>query len=705
MQAHPPAPSIASTSIGAEIRSSDTLLRLLADVVPVMLAYFETTHQRCMFANQRYGGLTGRTPQDMLGKTVRELIGERAWLAIQPYIERALTGEAVKYTRPQTMSDGCEHMLETHLLPHFAERDGQQALVGTFVVINDISHHWESERAVRQSEERMRKFAAATDEAIMFHRGGVILDVNDATLRLTGFAFDEVIGQNMLLFVAPEHHDSVRDYTRRGREDAYEVAIRHKDGHHIPVEVVGKTMPQDGGDYRTVIMRDLRPHRQAQERETYLTLHDPLTQLPNRRHLLLRLARLLSGAQPQRYHVALLFIDLDHFKTVNESLGHEAGDRVLTEAAQRLQQGLRPADFIARVGGDQFVVVMPGIAVHEDTAALAQTVLERMHAPYAVQPSPLVLSIPPTIGISVFPHDGFDPDELLHHAEAAMHQAKREGRGTSLRYQPGMEGRPAELLQQEQLLREALVHEHLMLHYQPQVHARSGALAGFEALVRWQHPQRGLVGPDEFIPLAESRGLIAHIGRWVLRQASRQLKAWQDEGLAMVPMAVNVSALEFRQRDLVAEVSAVLQETGLEPRLLEIEITESALLQQAQQIHTTLQALRALGVSVTLDDFGTGYSSLTYLKRFPIDKLKIDRSFVADTPGDSDDVAIVTAIVQLARNLQLGCVAEGVETPAQLALLRDLDCTLVQGYLVARPMDAQHTRAWLLEREAAPAGT
>lgn len=691
--------------IGTGIRSGDTLLRLLADVVPVMLAYFETTEQRCLFANQHYSALTGKSPQEMLGRTVRELIGERAWQAIQPYIARALTGEAVQYTRAQPMLDGREHMLETHLLPHFVTRDGARALIGTFVIINDISHHWEAERAVRQSEERMRKFAAATEEAIMFHREGVIIDVNDATLRLTGFSADEVIGQNMLRFVAPEHHNSVLDYTRLEREDAYEVAIRHKTGYTIPVEVVGKTMPQDGSDYRTVVMRDLRPHRQAQERETYLTLHDPLTQLPNRRHLLLRLSHILAATSPQRGHVAVLFIDLDHFKTVNESLGHEAGDRVLGEAARRLQTHLRPADFIAHVGSDQFVIVMVGISGHDAALTLTKELQECMRAPYVVTPSPLALSISPTIGISLFPTDGYDPDELLHHAETAMRQAKRESRGTCLRFQSGMEGRPAELLQQEHLLREALQQDHLVLHYQPQVHADTGELAGFEALVRWQHPQRGLVSPDDFIPLAESRGLIAHIGRWVLRQACQQLKAWQDQGLAMVPIAVNVSALEFRQRDLVAEIGAVLQDIGLEPRFLEIEITESALLQQAQQIRATLQALRALGVSVTLDDFGTGYSSLTYLKRFPIDKIKIDRSFVVDAPADNDDVAIITAIVQLARSLQLGCVAEGVETPEQMALLQSLHCDLLQGYGVAHPMDAACTSAWLLAHEASPAGT
>ena len=253
-----------------------------------------------------------------------------------------------------------------------------------------------------------------------------------------------------------------------------------------------------------------------------------------------------------------------------------------------------------------------------------------------------------------------------------------------------------EVLQHERLLREAIAHQAFVLHYQPQISLADGTLQGFEALVRWIHPVRGLVGPDEFIAFAESRGLIAPIGRWVLREACRQLKAWQDEGLALVPICVNLSALEFRQRDLVGEIAAVLQTTGLPPRFLEIELTESVLMHQTGPVLDTLNALKALGVGVSVDDFGTGYSSLSYLKRYPIDKLKIDRSFVIETPGNADDVAIVTAIIQMGHSLQLKTVAEGVETPAQMELLRNLGCDLVQGYLVSVPMDAHATRLWLL---------
>ena len=674
-------------------RASDDLLRLVADSVPVMLAYYDAPSLRCVFANQRYATFSGQTAASIIGKTVREAIGEKAWQQILPYVQRALQGENVQYTREYTGPQGRTHMLEISLQPHFGERDGQHAMLGAFVLINDTTHHWEAERAVRQSEERMRKFAVATEEGLAFHREGRILDANEALQRMIGYSLAELVGQSIFDFALPEYRAFAIEYTRRGSEKPYELAMRHKDGRAIPIEVVGKTMPLQHGDYRVVVVRDITARKQAQERARFLALHDTLTQLPNRRHLMLQLPRMTSAAQERQSRAGVLFIDLDHFKTVNESLGHQAGDQLLIEIARRLQDGVKATDFVARVGGDQFVVLLPDLASRAAAAEAAEALLARVRAGFTIADTPLSLS--PSIGISVFPEDGYSPDELLRRADAAMHQAKDSGRGTHRFYEPGMEGQPAELLQQEHLLREAVFQGAFELHYQPQVQVANGRLVGFEALVRWRHPLRGLVGPDEFIPLAESRGLITPIGRWVLREACRQLKAWHDEGLPRVPVAVNLSAIEFRQRDVVGEIEQALQSTGLAPEYLEVEITESALMQHADHTRTTLQALQALGVAVTVDDFGTGYSSLAYLKRYPLDKIKVDRSFVTDTPSDSEDVAIVTAIIQLARSLQLQPVAEGVETAEQLALLQRLGCELAQGFGIAPPMDAWRARDWL----------
>lgn len=680
----------ADAPISVNRGSSDALLRLIADFIPALMAYFDRPGLRCQFANQGYAAYNGHSVESIIGLTVQEAIGDNAWRAIQPYVERSIQGERVKYMREQTLPNGETRMIEVNLIPHF---DSHQEQLGSFVLITDITDRWRAESTVRQSEERMRKFTEITEEAIVFHRNGLITDGNDALTRLTGYALPEVLGLSIFSFINPESRALAYEYTRSGREIPYEVTIRHKDGHAIPVEVVGKTMPQLHADYRIVVVRDITARRQAQERETFLALHDTLTQLPNRRFLMQQLGKLLSMARRRKSMVAVLFINLDHFKTVNDSLGHHAGDQLLCDVAERLRHSVRDTDLVARLSGDEFVAVLTDIHSPEDAALVADKLLDAMRSVFTVDHLPLTMS--PSIGISVFPGDDNTAEGLLRCADTAMHYAKDSGRGNRQFYQPGMNVRATDVLHQERLLREAIANNAFVLHYQPQISLADGSLQGFEALVRWRHPERGLVGPDEFITFAESRGLITPIGRWVMHEACRQLKAWQDEGLAMVPVAVNLSALEFRQRDVAGEIAAVLHATGLAPRFLEIELTESVLMHHTGQVLETLNAIKTLGVGVTIDDFGTGYSSLAYLKRYPIDKLKIDRSFVMDTPQSADDVAIVTAIIQMGHSLQLKTVAEGVETAEQKDMLHRLGCDLVQGFLVSAPLDAQATHRWL----------
>ena len=670
--------------------SSDALLRLIADSVPALMAYYDLPGLRCQFANQGYAAYNGHSTESILGLTVQEAMGDKAWQAIQPHVDRCSHGERVKYTREQTLPNGEVRMIEVNLIPHF---DGAGQQLGSFVLITDITERWRAEREVRQSEERMRKFTEATDEAIVFHRDGLITDGNEALTRLTGYSLQEVTGLSIFNFISPEWHAVALDYTRAGREDPYEITIRHKHGHAIPVEVVGKTMPLHHADYRIVVVRDITARKQAQEREAFIALHDSLTQLPNRHFLMEQLSQVLSLARRRHGRVAVLFMNLDHFKTVNDSLGHHAGDQLLRNVAERLRNGVSDADVVARLGGDEFVVVLTDIQTPDDAAMVADKLLDSMQGVFTVDHLPLTIS--PSIGISLFPDHGASADVLLRCADAAMQHAKESGRGNRQFYAASMDASALNVLHQERLLRDAIAHNGFVLHYQPQICLADGTLQGLEALVRWRHPERGLVGPGEFITFSESRGLITPIGRWVMREACRQLKAWHDEGLPPVPVAVNLSALEFRQRDVAAEIAAVLLETGLAPQYLEIELTESVLMHQTGQVLDTLNAIKALGVGISIDDFGTGYSSLAYLKRYPIDKLKIDRSFVADTPSNTDDVAIVTAIIQMGRSLQLQTVAEGVETQAQIDLLAGLGCDLIQGFVVSAPLDAEATERWL----------
>ena len=672
----------------ADGRGKDSLLRLVADNVPALIAYYEPKSLRCVFANKRYAESNGWSVDAIIGKTVREAIGEEAWRLIEPQVQRVLKGETVEYVRPMTLPNGEERIVEVHLLPHF---DQQAQMLGAFVLITDITRHQLAERAIRDSEERMRKFAAATNEGIFFHKNRVLTDVNEALLAITGYAREEMIGHEVLEFVPPEWHPTMIDYMRAEREDPYEAEVVHKDGHRIPVELVGKTVFLDGEAHRLGALRDLTARKHAEARIHYLAHHDMLTGLPNRAYLTERLTTILALARRHGTLVAIMFIDLDNFKTVNDSLGHHVGDVLLKQVAARLKEVLREADKVSRLGGDEFLVILADLAAPEDAAKVAEKLLQVISAPIDLEGRELCANA--SIGISVFPRDGDNADDLIRHADAAMYSVKEHGRGHSRFYTPGLSDVAAETLARESRLREALRRGEFVLFYQPQLRVDDLRLVGIEALVRWRHPERGLIDPSEFIEFAETHGLIDDIGQYVLREACRQNKAWQSAGFAALPISVNVSAVQFHRGSLVADVKRVLEETGLEGRYLELELTES-LLMDKDIVGSALAGLRALGVRITIDDFGTGYSSLSYLKRYPIDKLKIDRSFIDDLGTDADDRAIAIAIINLAKTLKLAALAEGVERQEQLDFLRAHGCDEFQGYLAGTPVPAEEFSAF-----------
>jgi len=661
--------------------TGDSLLRLIADATSSLMAYYDIASMRCRFANLSYARNYGLDTASILGRTLQEVVGEQAWEMIGPHVERVRAGQEVHYERMQEKPDRDRRLIQVDLLPHFDDSRAQQ---GMFVQISDVTEQRRAHQLINESEERMRKFAQATEEGIVFHANGLITDGNEAVERLLGYSVAEVLGRPVLDFVSDDTRHITHAHLRAKHEEPYEVVLVHRSGQRIPVEIVGKVMPVGTETYRLAVVRDISARKEAQARIEFMALHDALTRLPNRAFLVERLDLLLAHARHAGQAVAVLLLDLDNFKTVNDSLGHHAGDQLLCEVANRLADAVGHADLIARQGGDEFVVVLTDIGGQEDAARAADKLLDMFGDPMLIGGHKVSVSC--SIGIGLFPDDGANADELIRHADVAMYHAKDNGRRNYQFFAPGMSSRAIEALDQESLLRDALAQEQFVLHYQPQVDATDGRLTGMEALVRWQHPTKGLVGPVEFIPFAEQRGLIAAIGRWVVVQACRQLKAWHDAGYPRVPVAVNLSAIEFRQRDLVSSIESALQEAELEPHFLEIELTESALLDHGGSIGERLRALKVLGVRLAIDDFGTGYSSLAYLKRYPIDRLKIDRSFVQDTPQDPDDVAIVTAILQMAHALKLATVAEGVETMAQLALVRSLGCGDCQGFLVARPM-------------------
>jgi len=666
------------------------LLRLLADNVPALIAYYDAETRQCRFANQRYAETFGWDTRSILGRTTEEVIGADAARLIQPYVDRVLNERLpASYEREVDTREGRRHF-EVNLLP----RVQVDRAVGVFVLISDITRHHVAEAAVRESEERLAKFMQASTEGIVFHKDGIIADANPAMLALTGYALGELLGRSTLDFVAPDQVAKVASVIASGQETAYESVIVDRHGQRIPVEIVVRTMERHGEQLRMAIVRDQRDRHAAQARIHHLAHHDTLTGLPNRSAFMEYLDHLMTGARDTGSLMALLFIDLDHFKRVNDSLGHLVGDTLLRTAASRITSCLRATDVVARFGGDEFMVLLPQVAHRADVEQVAQKVLRAIEAPLHAEGRPL--SVTASVGIALFPDDGDRPDQLIKHADTAMYLAKARGRAQYRFFDPAMAHTAYAALVMEGELAQALERGEFELYFQPQVSARNGDIVGAEALIRWHHPTRGLLQPGAFIPVAEQQRLMLPIGQWVLREAARCARRWNETGLRVAPVAVNLSDMQFQSGQFNEMVAQVLREEGVDGRLIELELTERMLMDDLSDVGAKLRRLADLGIRVSVDDFGTGYSSLGHLKQLPIDKMKIDASFVHDLPGNHGSIAITRAIIQMARSLGITAIAEGVETEAQRSFLALNGCDEFQGMLVSPPLPAQAFEAWVV---------
>ena len=526
-----------------------------------------------------------------------------------------------------------------------------------------------------------------------------IITVNQAFTRITGYRPEEVVGQNPAIFSSGRHDaDFYRQMWHQLRDTGAwsgEIWNRRKDGSLYPEWLNISSVRDEGGQASHYIaaFSDITERKAAEAQVRHLAEYDALTNLPNRVLLQDRLGQAIAAARRAGSCLALLFLDLDRFKNINDSLGHTVGDQVLCQVGERLLTAVRASDTVSRLGGDEFVLLLPLLESPAQAASVAEKLLHTLATPLAIDD--YELAVTPSIGIAVFPEDGEDGDTLLKNADAAMYVAKESGRNNYQYFTAAMNARVSQRLLLENNLRQALARQELALHYQPQYDLHSGTLVGCEALLRWRQPEQGLIPPDRFIPVAEETGLILPIGQWVLREACRQAQAWQDAGLPPLVVAVNISAVQFRQANLAALVQEALAASGLSPCWLELELTESMLMEDGERHTQTLAQLKAMGIRLALDDFGTGYSSLAYLKRFSLDKLKIDRSFIRDLPQDADDAAITTAIIGMARDLGLETLAEGVETEQQWSFLAERGCAQMQGFLRARPMPADEITALL----------
>ncbi len=569
--------------------------------------------------------------------------------------------------------------------------------LAVYGVAVDVSDYLHVELAMHEKEAQFRATMEVAQVGIFLLQDALFRYVNPFLLQLFGYSEEEVVGLlGPLDLIVPEDQGMVWEQMRRreaGEQgEPYEVTGLRKDGSTFPAVILGSPSVYDGRPASVGTVQDVSMQKQAEQRVRELADFDPLTGLPNRRLLRDRCTQLLAAAERDGTEMALVFIDLDHFKRVNDSLGHSVGDDLLCAVAQRLLGTVRKVDTLARLGGDEFIIALPG--GHASAAAdVASRLLDACAAPFLVAGHELTVT--PSLGISLYPVDGTDFEALLRNADAAMYKAKEAGRNAFRFYSSEMNVATLKHLLMESGLRRGLGAHEFVLHYQPLVEIESGAIVGAEALIRWQNPELGLIGPDQFIHVAEDIGLIIPIGEWVLREACRQVRAWQDSGLPPLMVAVNVSPVQFRQAGFVETVAGVLAATELEARFLELELTERTVMHDAEQTLGTLRTLNRMGVELALDDFGTGYSSLAYLKRFPVGKLKIDRSFVRDLEVDSDDRAIASTILSMGHSLRLKVLAEGVETAEQYAILRDMGCELVQGYHLSRPLPADQFVAFL----------
>jgi diguanylate cyclase (GGDEF)-like protein/PAS domain S-box-containing protein len=682
--------------ISDQIRAAERL-RLQATALEAAADAIVITDQEgtILWTNPAFGDLTGYSSEEALGRNQRLLSSGKQSKEFYANLWQTISagniwsGELTNrrkdgslYTEEQTITPVCS---DSGNITHFV------------AVKQDITERKRAAQELCDREDKLRLILESTAEAIY----GIDLEgrctfCNPACLRLLGYKHsDELLGKNMHELI---HHSRLNGTMLAAEECRIFRAFKSGQGTHVDDEVLWKadgtsfpaeywSYPQRKGEDivgAVIAFIDITKRKAAEEQIRSLAYYDALTGLPNRILLHDRLAQALARADRGQDKIALFFLDLDRFKVINDSLGHSVGDLLLQEVAERLKLQTREQDTVSRLGGDEFVVVLTDVKQIKDAAIAAERMMNALTSGFVIQGHSLNVSC--SIGISIFPDDGRDGETLVKHADAAMYCAKESGRNNFQFFTQNMNDNVVQRLTLENSLRMALQKKEFFLMYQPQLDITTGEISGVEALIRWQHPKLGLVAPNEFIPIAENSGLIIPIGEWVLHTACDQARKWHDEGLPAMPVAVNVSAMQFRHRGFLEFVRRVLHKSGLPPQYLELELTESLILSNADVLLSRLQELRELGVRLAIDDFGTGYSSFSYLRHFRVHKLKIDRSFVRDVCLDSDDAAITEAIISVAKSLNLRVIAEGVENEGQVSFLRAHHCDEIQGYYFSKPL-------------------
>jgi diguanylate cyclase (GGDEF)-like protein/PAS domain S-box-containing protein len=548
-------------------------------------------------------------------------------------------------------------------------------------------------QALHENENRFRTLIEhVSDMVTILDASGIVKYKSPSVERILGYKPEELVGKNFLEYIHPEDVSRFsvvlgQEPGQSGRVTGLELRCRHRNGLWRFLEATLNHLLQDPTIKGVVLtLRDITDRKLDEETIRHLAYYDALTGLPNRTLFNDRLTQALAHAHRTQQELAVMSLHLDQFKTINDTLGYALGDRLLREITQRLTGCLGEGDTLAHLGNGEFLLLLPGIGQVQNLEKISQRILEAIEPPFNLDNHEFRITV--NMGVSFYPSDGETAEVLIKNADAALHRAKLQGKNNYQLYTSTIHAKALERLVMESSLRRALERNELLLYYQPQLSLQTGQIVGAEALVRWQHPTRGLISPMKFVPLAEETGLIVPLGEWVLRSTCTQAKAWQKAGFRPIRVAVNLSARLFKQKNLVENIARILEETELDPRYLELELTESTVMENAEATLTKLQELKAMGIQLSIDDFGTGYSSLSYLRRFSLDTLKIDQSFVQDITTDPDGAVIARLIIDIAHSLKLRVIAEGVETEGQLTFLRAHHCDEIQGYFFSKPLSA-----------------
>jgi diguanylate cyclase (GGDEF)-like protein/PAS domain S-box-containing protein len=687
---------------------SEARFRAMSDASPLGI-FVSDVHGECVYTNEAYHTISGLNLEQTLGTNWSMAIHPDDRQRVLLEWRAAAQGEAIFKSEARFLrADGS---MVWARLNAAAMLDGQLSR-GHVQIVEDITERKLAEDALFEEKERAQVTLNSIGDAVLTtNLPGNVTYLNLVAESMTGWSRETALGHPL-----SEVFNIVDGSTHLPAANPAQLAISEnrtvglaadsllvrRDGTESAIEDSAAPIHNRDGKVSgaVIVFHDVSESRAMALKMAHLAQHDFLTGLPNRLLLTERLSRAIGQARRHGKRVALMFVDLDYFKHINDSLGHTIGDLLLQVVAERLKLCIRDTDTVCRQGGDEFVILLTEIEDTPDAAPVAEKLLAAFAEPCLIGGHELHVTL--SIGIAIYPDDGLDADEVMKNADTAMYHAKANGRNNYQFFTTEMNTRAVRRLFVEGNLRRALKQGEFMLYYQPKIDLATGLMIGSEALIRWQDPEHGVVYPNQFVPIAEESGLIIPIGSWVLREACRQVCAWQDAGLLAVPVSVNISAVEFRHKNFLEGVATILRETGMLPSFLELELTESILMHDAESSASVLESLKAMGMHLAIDDFGTGYSSLSYLKRFPINTLKIDQSFVQDIDIDEDDASIVSAMIGMGKSLKQRVIAEGVETESQLAFLRSLQCDEGQGFLFGHPLPAEQFARLLLKEQGLP---